>query len=273
MRTKRTLFTLAVSAGLLVGASPGAYADLPSPTIPPANIDTLGPTVSDGVDIVGTNAPSFVVTTDMVEPGTAATNPLPDPNAPAADPYISIEPGVPDGPAMAAEAQKTDCTGYGTARGERYYSVCPAMHWKGGVWYVEDHTGPGWPIHSSVDYWNSSGSGMHVNYGCLPSKFHCVKVVEGNYGATGWVGRTTYVPIANSNNDFAGASIQLNDSYPHNAAKLVMASIHELGHAAGLDHEAANVSAMWYVIDGKHTTASSDDFAQLRLHNYNNPAV
>lgn len=42
--------------------------------------------------------------------------------------------------------------------------------------------------------------------------------------------------------------------------------------SAGLGHEPANVSAMWASDEG-YTTASSDDFTQLRLHHYNNKAV
>lgn len=265
----RSRSVLACSVLLLapVLSTPQALAD-PSVPLPPVHVQVGGlpsvPSVEPpkADDVVAINA----VQLDP-PPDDAAVDPVPDPNAPQPVPYVSIESG-----ASAETATNTDthCHYYQTARWLKPEDgKCPPLHWATGQWYVEDHTDNRWPVRAAVAAWNAGSIGMHIGYGCLPSKYHCVKIVQGRYGATKWAGQAPYSYTANDH-AFHAVSIQMNDSYSLTADQHMQAIVHELGHAAGLGHEMTNVGPMWYQATGEHTSPNSAEFGQLSYHTYNN---
>jgi len=129
---------------------------------------------------------------------------------------------------------------------------------------VHDGTGSAWPVQSKATYWNASA--VDVGYGCH-TNYHCVPVMEGKYGGTGWLSQTSY--RVDQFHRFTYVSVQFNDSYSTTAAEKAEAVCHELGHVAGLGYESSNVSCMNAVADGTHEYASNDDFDQLAYHTYN----
>lgn len=219
-----------------------------------------GPDVDPAVTV--TLSPNVTVV-DLVAPPDDATliDPVPDPFAPEPVPYVSVETDT-----AVPSTTSLNCKSYGTATWlAPDDNLCPPIHWYRGYFYVNDRTGSAWPVSAKTTYWNGV-SRLSVGYGC-PSSYHCVQVVEGKYGATPWVGRTTYTYSQGTHN-FASATIQLNDSYAMTAAQRAQTVCMELGHAAGLGHETQNNSCMWYKIDGLHPSGNSNDFNQLTYHTY-----
>ena len=80
------------------------------------------------------------------------------------------------------------------------------------------------------------GRGYH--FGQCVSGMHCIHVVEGNYGATGWVAMTFFTTDSAAHFISKGFVIKLNDYYSGYSAADKYATVkHELGHGMGLGHD------------------------------------
>ena len=214
---------------------------------------------------IGVADPQIVQTLVDVMPApadAAVIDTAPDPQAPEPTPDLSSDDTSPD--TSAEHWVALTCKAYGTARWEApSEKTCPPLHWHNGSFHIKDMTS-GWPVQTYTNYWDQV-SGLSAGYGC-PTANHCVKVVEGHYGATGWVGLTTLYEGAN--HDIVGATVKLNNSYRLTSAERNDATCHELGHVAGLGHESGDVSCMYYQADGKNIYGNSDDFNQLSVNTY-----
>jgi hypothetical protein len=163
----------------------------------------------------------------------------------------------------------SSCT-YGTATG----LGCPSAHWERfttvhAYMYLEDHTGTAWPVYASQIEWNKSCCvGAYYAGTQCKSSFHCVKVTEGHFGATGWVRLTTYT--VDSNHHFISVKIQYSDSYSMTAAQHRQTTCHEQGHALGLGHNGSTASCLYYaILSSAPKYPTSDDFNMLKYRIYN----
>jgi hypothetical protein len=162
------------------------------------------------------------------------------------------------------------CT-YGTARGLTPIG-CPPLHWERfttthAYMYIEDHTGSAWPVYAAQINWNKSCCvGAYYAGTACPSTFHCVKVTEGSFGATGWDGLTTY--NWDSNHHFTTVKIQYNDSYSETYNQHWTDTCHEQGHALGLDHNTSTASCL-YASGWNSHLPTSDDYSELQYKIYN----
>jgi hypothetical protein len=211
-------------------------------------------------------------------PPGAAVDPVADPLAPMALDAPATPELDSDGPlpatnllAIAGQSSTKNCFGYGNARGMKAKDgVCPPLHWNRGgsaTTYIriEDHTGSAWPVHTAANYWTGSARVDMLYTTACPSSYHCVKVYEGRYGATGWVGLTkvTY----DGYHHITNVSIQYNDSYTMTAAQHLTTTCHEQGHALGLEHNLSTSSCLYYRV-GSATTGTSDDMNELYYNMY-----
>lgn len=158
-------------------------------------------------------------------------------------------------------------------------SLRTAREWCGHRWalngyedpavYFLDHTSSAWPVTASTTNWNQA-QGIDSYYrwytnGCPGGGTHCVHVYNGNYGATGWVGLTSW-PY-DSTGDFdntTNVTIKLNDYYGGTAAQHRNTACHEMGHALGLDHNTSTGSCLYYARTSTQYP-NSDDFGILPL--------
>jgi hypothetical protein len=123
-------------------------------------------------------------------PADAPVDPIPDPNAPQPTPDLTVDPEADDYSAL--DAAGTACKRYGTARWVAPADkTCPGLHWAHGYFYIDDRTDAAWPVQTYVQYWNQV-AGLHVEYGCPAGAKHCVRVVDGRYGATGDAAQTAF---------------------------------------------------------------------------------
>lgn len=102
---------------------------------------------------------------------------------------------------------------------------------------IEDHTGASWPVHAGTIAW---GSGLH--YGpCVSNQ--CIKVYEKHMGKNGTIGYTSlaWTSDAVGRTHFAPLEIVFNADYAPMMSYSKRAQVvkHELGHALGLGHDAA----------------------------------
>lgn len=111
------------------------------------------------------------------------------------------------------------------------------------VYYV-DHTGPAWPVNSSVVQWNATNRlGVYCrtpSQGCPGSNVGCVHVWEVNtpdpyYGTTSYSG---------SGGHFTFAAVYLNNYYYLDGVGHRHTACQEVGHAFGLSHQYAPDSCM-----------------------------
>lgn len=113
---------------------------------------------------------------------------------------------------------------------------------------------------ATVQHWNQSVViDLFWTQSACPR--HCVPVRRGNYGATAWVGRTTY-SYWPSTNEFASGTmeIRLNDYYAPWKRNL---ACHEIGHALGLGHNSAQSSCLWHA-NQQREFPNADDWSTLR---------
>ena len=206
-----------------------------------------------------------------------AVDPAVDPNAPTGDVSLAT-PDPTDGPLPAEtmvpfeRSSTNNCFKYGNARAEvARDGMCPPLHWARNnattaYAVVEDHTGSRWSVYSGAIYW-AGNARFNVTYTrSCSSSYHCVKVYEGNYGATGWLGitRITY----DGYHHMTSVQIQFNNSYSTTAAQRAQAACHEQGHAFGLGHNVSNASCMYGTATGNSSSGTSDDMNQLTYNTY-----
>jgi len=103
--------------------------------------------------------------------------------------------------------------------------------------YVEDFTGSRWPVYRGVLKWDDRPTRYRPYYKnantCDRETLHCIPVREGNYGATGWDGLTTYSINAANHIVHNSMLVRFNNSYSSTEAMREALVCHELGHASG----------------------------------------
>lgn len=168
-----------------------------------------------------------------------------------------------------AAAASTACT-FGAARTIR----CPSVHWANSgfadpqVRFL-NVAGAQWPVEAAVREWNRAAgidSYHHAQRRCsFQPGNHCVSVQDGNYGATGWVGQTSYSYSTRTRNFIENSvSVKLNGYYSLNADGRRQTVCHELGHALGLGHNVRDLSCMWHQTrNTAHRVPDNDDFSLL----------
>lgn len=152
------------------------------------------------------------------------------------------------------------CLSYGTAR-----QWCDHQWSYGGYAdpqiYFLDHTSAAWPVTSAVTTWHQAvGIDSYYRWytqGCPGGGTHCVHVYNGAYGATGWLGQTSWSPGTQG-----PVTVKLNDSYSLTANERRTIACHELGHALALNHNTATSSCLY---SGTYIslTPNSNDYTLL----------
>ncbi|WP_344196777.1 hypothetical protein [Kribbella karoonensis] len=167
----------------------------------------------------------------------------------------TTQPGQKSAQATAPQA----CLSYGSAR-----EWCN-HRWSYGAFndpqvYFLDHTSSRWPVTNAVaDWYKAVGIDAYYRWytaGC-PSGRHCVNVYNGNYGASGWYGLTTWNPGTQG-----PVTVKLNDHYSLTANQHRTIACHELGHALSLAHATSTSSCMY---SGTYISLhpSSNDYSLL----------
>lgn len=154
------------------------------------------------------------------------------------------------------------------------YNVLPGTpHWQRtntvhAYMFVEDFTGPNWPVYSAQITWNQSCCVGAYYASPNTCSFHCVPAYEGYYGGTGWVALTSY--SFDSSGHFTSAMIQYNDSYSLTYSQRLQTTCQEQGHALGLDHTPSDTSSCMYpTVPGGSTTPNGHDYWTLANQIYN----
>lgn len=143
---------------------------------------------------------------------------------------------------------------------------CPPAVWARNIWanprvYFYDTSDSTWPVGTEINVWNQSPkiAPRWAPGGC-PSVLgsHCVSVVSGGYGNSGWVGSTTMYINPNTNFfvDTYYNGIKFNAYYPSVHANI---ACHEIGHVFGVGHSTSKGSCM-YAYQGTVTSPDSMDF-------------
>jgi hypothetical protein len=105
-------------------------------------------------------------------------------------------------------------------------------------WYIEDYSGPNWPVYGAVQKWDKRPAHYRVfwlNGGdCSHSTLHCVPTHSGNYGNTTWDGITVF-QVNNDTNHIVHDSMSVRfNNYrsltPHQHESI---ACHETGHTSG----------------------------------------
>lgn len=164
----------------------------------------------------------------------------------------------------------TGSCGYGTAGNVN--GTCPPVTWARNGFtnpqiYYHDTTGSSWPVGTVLSEWNNSPN-IHVAWapsGCPSiSGSHCVNVVEGYLGATGYEAITYYSWNSGSHFVDGSVSIHFNDSYSSNHQAV---ACHESGHSFGMGHNSSTASCL-YAVDPQATWPSSDDYNEILYQLY-----
>jgi len=136
--------------------------------------------------------------------------------------------------------------------------------------YFVDHTGANWPVDVSTYTWNQAQGidSTYVNGSCPGyGGTHCIDLFDADYGATGWVGLTTYNYDGNQNLIDGQVYIQLNDynGYSLNGAGIRQVTCQEMGHSLGMGHNGATDSCMYGTILNSDSALypDGDDFSQI----------
>ncbi|QES48748.1 hypothetical protein DEJ50_13895 [Streptomyces venezuelae] len=144
---------------------------------------------------------------------------------------------------------------------------CPVINWRRNGYtnpqiYYNDRSGASWPQGTALTQWNQSPN-IHVERatgGCPNySGTHCVDVVDGSYGATGWLGVTSYSYDSARYFIDGTVSIKYNNSYASNHRAV---ACHESGHAFGVGHNTSTNSCM-YGVGPNSNVPNADDYALI----------
>lgn len=136
-------------------------------------------------------------------------------------------------------------------------------HWERRTIYVNDHTGPYWPVGRSSSSWNYGGS-VRLIYGrSCRAGYPCIHVYS-KWSSSAYIGTVYY---AYSNGIIYSAKITMNRRFNSSSYWLRKgATVHELGHAIGLNHDTYKTSVMYYRVS--RSSPSSYDYGVVRREYY-----
>jgi hypothetical protein len=165
----------------------------------------------------------------------------------------------------------TSGCGYGTATA--LDDICPPLHWTRGGFanpqiYYHDQSSSAWPEGTAITKWNSSPN-IHVAWypnGCPgTSGTHCVYVVDGQYGDSGWTGQTTY-RYNTLTHEFIDGSVYIhfNNYYALTAAEHLQVACHETGHSFGMGHNSSLNSCLYaFTTISVSNVPDGDDYLEI----------
>jgi hypothetical protein len=151
----------------------------------------------------------------------------------------------------------------------RVASVVPSQvaAWGRATVRVEDHTGSRWNVRRAVTLWER-GTIAHVVYAKCVHAMPCIRLYEGNYGKSGYLGITRYESkkwVWNGRRWIINGvtRIYFNDWYVSSVRNRDMAACHELGHGLGIISHSGRDSCMYFRADGHTTVPTNADRAAL----------
>lgn len=127
-------------------------------------------------------------------------------------------------------------------------AVPALLHWPYSVVYIEDRSSTLWPVTNATHDWNS-GTDLTVLVGKCRVNAGCVRVYQGAYGKTGWIGHTDWTYQGTT---IRTMKIRMNNTYssygPRNRR---VAMCHELGHSMGFTgHNNSTTSCRFHRVGG-----------------------
>jgi hypothetical protein len=128
--------------------------------------------------------------------------------------------------------------------------------------YVENHASARWQVPAATQLWSAGVKNfVLINGRCRPNA-PCIKVYEGRYGDTGWIGVTQ---IAYRGRYIVGTvTIKLNATYSWYTARSRRAvACHEIGHAIGAAHNGNYRGSCMYDPAWRYPYPSKQDMAEL----------
>jgi hypothetical protein len=133
------------------------------------------------------------------------------------------------------------------------------------VVYVEDHTGPAWPVDKATAQWRRAVKGVDIRYGKCAKGAGCVKVracTEAEMAASAdgdsmAVGRTTPKP------GYQDVCLGTGPDDTYEVDLGLAIACHEIGHGLGLDHNQDKDSCMQAYIDSAPSHPGKRDIARL----------
>jgi len=131
--------------------------------------------------------------------------------------------------------------------------------------YVEDHTGPEWPVREAAAQWRRAVKGLDLRYGKCPAKSTCIRVRECTdaEAAASVKGDSMAVGRTAAKDGYADVCLGtgLDDTYEGDLGMTI--TCHELGHGLGLGHNADKDSCMAPDAEGGSTHPGRRDVAAL----------
>nr|WP_240779390.1 M43 family zinc metalloprotease [Nonomuraea zeae] len=131
-----------------------------------------------------------------------------------------------------------DCA-YGSAR----TLTCPNSWWPNlgrhnPVVLFNDHSSAAWPTTNAVYKWNQTPNidSWYTWNNCNQINVSCVNVWSGNYGNSGWAGKTYFTYVWGGTGEMLASDVHLNEYYTPTTWTRNHVVTHELGHVLGLEH-------------------------------------
>lgn len=119
-----------------------------------------------------------------------------------------------------------------------------------------------WPISEVVPLWRNPYVSLGASTACpLIRNFRCIATYRKDFGATGWIAKTTVSYSWSITQGISSANITLNDAYVTvDATFRRNALCHQVGHVIGVGHNSSPTSCM-YAGNGTAVAPNLDDTA------------